>query len=193
MDKERRAIEKIENREGDANDAPPRVAVEVPKASTRVYADDSIAFGDCKACADLWGLWEQERSVINKIIQRADAKQAHRLTIQKGRLEAVVRVIERLAEEKGNLQNGVHALQEVLEEFDVKERALGGRAGISISTFIEALQGVVNTIDIQKLQSTIKGRTKVFKLDLKNMLDAHWQTTTSWPAVQWAEAEQAGA
>ncbi|KAG7669685.1 hypothetical protein KSW81_007834 [Nannochloris sp. 'desiccata'] len=193
LDKERRAIEKIENREGDAHDAPPRVTVEVPKASIKVYASHSIAFGDCRTCSDLWNLWEQERPIINSIIQRADAKQAHRLTIQKGRLEAAVRVIERLAEEKGNLQTGVQALQGVLDDFDAKERALGGRAGISISTFIEGLQGVVNTIDMQKLQSTIKGRTKVFKLDLKNMLDAHWQTTTSWPAVQWAEAEQAGA
>ena len=82
------------------------------------------------------------------------------------------------------------ALQGVLEEFDAKEQSLGGAAGISISTFIEALQGVVNTSGMQKLQSTIKGRTEVTKLDLKNMLNAHWQATTGWPAVQWAEAEQ---
>ncbi|KAG7674703.1 hypothetical protein NADE_007995 [Nannochloris sp. 'desiccata'] len=193
LDKERRAIEKIENRQESSHGAPPRVAVEVPKASIKVYASHLIAFGDCRACSDLWNLWERERPIINSIIQRGDVKQAHGLTIQKGRLEAVVRVIVRLAEENCNLQNGIHALQVVLEKLDAKEKSLGGRAGISISTFVEALQGVVNTTDMQKLQSNIKGRTKVTKLDLKNMLDAHWQTTTSWPAVQWAEAEQAGA
>ncbi|KAH7624538.1 hypothetical protein NADE_003892 [Nannochloris sp. 'desiccata'] len=144
LDKERRAIEKIENKDRSAHDAPLRVVVEVPKASTRVYASHSIAFRDCKTCADLWRLWEQERPVINNIIERSDAKQAHSLTIQKGRLEAV------------------------------------------------ALQGAVNATDVQKLQNTIKGRSKVTKLDLKNMLDAHWEATTGWPAVQWAEAEHAG-
>lgn len=79
-----------------------------------------------------------------------------------------------------------------MEEFDAKERSLGGGAGNSISTFIEALQGAVNATDVQKLQNTIKGRSKVTKLDLKNMLDAHWEATTGWPAVQWAEAEHAG-
>jgi hypothetical protein len=74
-----------------------------------------------------------------------------------------------------------------------KERALGGAAGISISTFIEALQGMVNTTDVNKLDSTIKGRTKVSTLDLKKLLDAHWQTTTDWAAVSYGEAEQAGA
>ncbi|KAG7667177.1 hypothetical protein NADE_003025 [Nannochloris sp. 'desiccata'] len=116
LDKGRRAIEKIENREGDAHDAAPRVAVEVPKASTNVYASHSIAFGDCRTCSDLWNLWERERPIINNIIERSDAKQAHSLTIQKGRLEAVVRVIARLSEEKGNLQDGIQALQEVFGE-----------------------------------------------------------------------------
>ncbi|KAG7670716.1 hypothetical protein KSW81_004151 [Nannochloris sp. 'desiccata'] len=193
LDKERRAIEKNENRRESTLDAPPRVTVEVPKASTKVYANHSIAFRDCKTCADLWNLWEQERPIINNIIQRADAKQAHSLTIQKGRLEAVARVIQRLAEEKGNLQDGIHTLQVVLEKLDAKEKSLGGRAGISMSTFIEALQGVINTKYMQNLQSTIKGRTKATKPGLKNMLDAHWQATTSWPTVQWAQAEQAGA
>jgi hypothetical protein len=68
-----------------------------------------------------------------------------------------------------------------------------GGSGISISAFIEALQGVVNTTDVPKLQSAIKGRSKVTKLDLRNMLDAHWQTTTGWPTVSYGEAEQAGA
>ena len=187
LDKERRAIE---HRQDSTHDAPPRVAVEVPNTSTRVYSSHSIAFRDCKTCTDLWRLWEQERPIVNNIIERSDAKQAHSLTIQKGRLEAVVRVIEKLAKEKGSLQSGIQALQGVLEEFDAKERSLGGGAGISISSFIEGLQGVVNTTDTQKLQSTIKGRTKVSKLDLKIMLDVHWQATTDWPAVQWAEAEQ---
>ncbi|KAG7674169.1 hypothetical protein NADE_009243 [Nannochloris sp. 'desiccata'] len=189
LDKERRAIEKIENREESTHDAPPRVAVEVPKASIKVYASHLIAFGDCRTCSDLWNLWERERPIINSIIQRGDAKQAHGLTMQKGRLEAVVRVIARLSEERGNLQDGIQALQGVLEKLDAKEKSLGGRAGISISTFIEALQGVVNTTAIQKFQSAIKGRTKVTMLDLKNMLDAHWETTTGWPAVEWAEAD----
>ncbi|KAG7668198.1 hypothetical protein KSW81_002097 [Nannochloris sp. 'desiccata'] len=193
LDKERRAIEKIENREEDAHDAPPRVAVEVPKASTKVYASHSIAFRDCKTCVDLWNLWEQERPIINNIVESSDTKQPHGLTMQKGRLEAVVRVIARLSEEKGDLQSGIQALQGVLEKLDAKEKSLGGRAGISISTFIEALQGVVNTTDMQKLKSTIKGRSKVTKLELKNLLDVHWQATTGWPAVQWAEAERAGA
>ncbi|KAH7623899.1 hypothetical protein NADE_008713 [Nannochloris sp. 'desiccata'] len=60
LDLERRAIEKIENRQESAHETPPRVAVEVPKASTRIYANHSIAFRDCKTCADLWNLWEQE-------------------------------------------------------------------------------------------------------------------------------------
>jgi hypothetical protein len=33
----------------------------------------------------------------------------------------------------------------------------------------------------------------VTKMDLKNMLDAHWQVTTGWPAVCFAEAEEADA
>jgi hypothetical protein len=188
LDRERRSIEKIENKETSAHNAPPGAAVEVPRASTRVYANHSIAFRDCKTCSDLWALWELERPIINKIIQRADAKQAHTLTIQKGRLEAVVRVIERLSEEKGGLQNGIRALEQVLGEFAGKEKSLGGGSGISISAFIEALQGVVNTSDVQKLQSAIKGRSKVTKMDLKKLLDAHWQTTTDWPAVCYDEA-----
>jgi hypothetical protein len=189
LDKERRAIEKNENREESTHDAPPRVTVEVPKASIKVCASHLIALGDCRACSDLWNLWEREGPIINSIIQRGDVKQAHGLTMQKGRLEAVVRVIARLSEERGNLQDGIQALQGVLEKLDAMEKSLGGRAGISISTFIEALQGVVNTTAIQKLQSAIKGRTKVTKLDLKNMLDAPWETTTGWPAVEWAEAD----
>ncbi|KAH7618622.1 hypothetical protein NADE_005471 [Nannochloris sp. 'desiccata'] len=47
--------------------------------------------------------------------------------------------------------------------------------------------------DMQKLQSTIKGRTKVSKLDLKIMLDTHWQATAGWPAVCNGKAEDAGA
>ncbi|KAH7619702.1 hypothetical protein NADE_007990 [Nannochloris sp. 'desiccata'] len=53
--------------------------------------------------------------------------------------------------------------------------------------------GVVNTTDVQKLKSTIKGRTKVSMPDLKKMLDAHWQVTTGWPAVCYGEAEKTGA
>ena len=163
--------------------------MEVPKASTKVYANHSIVFRDCKTCADLWDLWRLENPIINKIIQRADANQAHTLTIQKGRLEAVVKVIERLSEEKGTLQDGIKALQQVLEDYDDNEHSQRGGSGVSISSFIEALQGVVNTTDVKKLQSAIKGRSKVTKLDLKNMLDAHWQTTAGWPAVCYGEAE----
>jgi hypothetical protein len=126
LDKERRSIEKVENKERIAQDAPPKATVEVPKASTKVYVSHSIAFGDCKTCSDLWDLWEQQRPIINKIIESADTKQKHPLTVQKGRLKAVVQVITRLSEEKSSLQHGIQALQQVLEEFDCKEDLWAG-------------------------------------------------------------------
>ena len=110
------------------------------------------------------------------------------MTIQKGKLEAFVKVIERLAVEKGSVHEGIGVLQGVLQEFDQQERRLGGSAGISIPTFIEGLQAVGAG---KNLESAIKGRSKASKLDLKHLLDAHWKTTACWPAVRFTEDAEA--
>jgi len=53
----------------------------------------------------------------------------------------------RLQEEKGSLQEGIQALQGIFEAFNAKEKELGGAKGITISSFLEGLQAVVNATD----------------------------------------------
>ena len=46
--------------------------------------------------------------ILRDNVQRSNAKHLHSMTIQKGKLEAFVKVIERLAVENGSVPEGIY-------------------------------------------------------------------------------------
>jgi hypothetical protein len=164
--------------------APPHVAV--PGVKEKVKIQLSISFGSCRACVDLWTLWEEEKLKLESLSKRNDVIIGP--VMQKRRLEAVACAILRLGEERGGVADGIDALQSIWEELDALERSLGGKA-LSLALFVDGLENIINCTKPETLMSNLKGqgRTKVTKQDLKTILDRHWQLTSAWPSVSYAD------
>jgi hypothetical protein len=171
-------------RQAPAAPAPSQVAV--PGVRGKVTIQLSNSFGSCPACVDLWKLWEEQKPKLLGYSKRNDV--IIKRVMQKRRLEAVACTLIRLGEESGGVADGIDALQSIWEELDALERSMGGKA-LSISACVDRLQSVINCTKPETLESNLKGqgRTKVTKQDLKNILDRHWQLTSAWPSVSYAD------
>jgi hypothetical protein len=108
--------------------------------------------------------------------------------MQRRRIEAVACTIIRLGEERGGVTDGIDTLQSIWEELDALERSMGGKP-LSLPIFVDGLESVINCTKPETLMNNLKekGRTKVTKQDLKNILDRHWQLTSVWPSVSYSD------
>jgi hypothetical protein len=164
--------------------APSQVAV--PGVREKVKIQLSISFGSCQASVDLWKLWEEQKPELLSLSKRNDV--IIKPVMQKRRLEAVACTIMRLGKERGGVADGIDALQSIWEELDALERSMGGKP-LSLPIFVDGLESVINCTKPETLMNNLKekGRTKVTKQDLKNILDRHWQLTSAWPSISYAD------